>query len=155
MKDIGIVAAVICVCVIACSIVNTLALQGGTKRILNTVLGVFVICAMIAPVKNAVAGFNYEYKGLPDTSSAGASADEVFDRQVITQTEKNLTKTLESLLDSESLSYKACEVKVKTDENGGIYISSVSIYITQKANAQRIIEKVREKFEVIPRLIKD
>ncbi len=155
MKDIGIVITVICVSALICSIVNTVAPQGATGRILNTVLGVFIICALIAPVKNAVSNFELNTKNMPESKSVTASADELFENQVLRETEKNLSKMLKKLLDDEKLQCNSFKINLKTDSGGGIYIESISIYINKNSDTQRISNKVIEKFEMRPRIIKE
>lgn len=153
MKDIALVIAVICVCAIICSAVNTLAPQGNSRRILATVMGAFIICTLIVPIKNAVNGFQLKLDDIPKSDEITATADETFENEVIKQTEANLTNTLKKLLYNEKIPYSSCKVKIKNGDSG-IYIDSIVIYINKHADINKIINKVYEKFELRPKVIR-
>lgn len=153
MKDIALVIAVICVCAIICSAVNTLAPQGNSRRILATVMGAFIICTLIVPIKNAVNGFQLKLDDIPKSDEITATADETFENEVIKQTEANLTNTLKKLLYNEKIPYSSCKVKIKNSDSG-IYIDSIVIYINKHTDINKIITKVYEKFELRPKVIR-
>ena len=90
MNSIASTAAVICAVTIGVSLISLIIPNGSTKRVINTVIGVFILCCMIAPVKSAVENFsfNFEVPGLSDTLSA--SADEAYNKTVIKETESKL-----------------------------------------------------------------
>ncbi len=152
MKDVASVAAVICVCCALCSVVGVLVPQGSTKRILNSVLGVFIVCALIVPIKTALNGFELDIKSIPEKSAVSSSADEIYNNQVIKQTEKNLNQTLKKLLADEKIYCKTCGLKLKTNEDGGIYIKSISIYLYKNADKLKASQTVKENFGIKPRI---
>lgn len=58
MSGLFTVVVVMCASALICSLVQTFVTDGSTKKIISLVLGAFIICCMVVPVKNAVSSFN-------------------------------------------------------------------------------------------------
>ena len=55
MSGLFTVVVVMCASALICSLVQTFVTDGSTKKIISLVLGAFIICCMVVPVKNAVS----------------------------------------------------------------------------------------------------
>ena len=60
MNEILAVTSAICASALICTLVSNFVTDGSTKKIISLVLGAFIICSMIVPIKNAVSGFSEE-----------------------------------------------------------------------------------------------
>ncbi len=89
MNGLYTVAAVVCASSLICTLVSSFVTDGSTKKILNLVLGAFIICSLIVPIKNAVSDFNINISNHPDSAEASASYDEAYNEQVVKQTRKS------------------------------------------------------------------
>ena len=154
MNSIASTAAVICAVTIGVSLISLIIPNGSTKRVINTVIGVFILCCMIAPVKSAVENFsfNFEVPGLSDTLSA--SADEAYNKTVIKETESKLENMVVSYLKSKNINIKSASVKLSADDKKGIYIESIRIYINRRniTDCGVINSLIENKFEKTPEI---
>lgn len=152
MKDIGIVISVICVSSVACSVVSCIAPQNGSKRILSMVLGVFIVCALIVPIKNAVSGFSLNIDDIKLNQSEIATADEILEKNVISEAERRLEKVLGVLLRENDIKFKGCKINLKSDKDTGINIDSIRIYLYKTEDVMKAERIVKSKFEVSPEI---
>ena len=151
MSAAGTAAAAVCAAVLAASLISALAPQGSTKKLLNAVIGCFVLCSLIAPIKTAVNDFS-----LPDfavQSEIQAESVPDFDEAVLAQTKENLEKALTELLDENGFEPESAEIELEITSDSGIKISAVRIYIEQDGRTAGIPALVREKFGVTPEMI--
>lgn len=154
MKSIASTAAVICAVTIGVSLISLIIPSGSTKRVINTVIGVFILCCMIAPVKNAAEGFsmNIEIPELNDNISA--SADEAYNKAVIAETESKLNNMVVTYLKSKNIKIKSAKVRLQADNKKGIFIESIRIYINRRdvTDYGNINSLIENKFEKTPEI---
>ncbi len=152
MKGIADVAAVICAVAIASSLISILIPQGSTKKVLSAVIGAFILCSLIAPVKNAFFGIRLELDVPKLTENISSSADEAYEDAVIKETKSRLESSVVGYLLSEGYKVKTAEIKLKKDEASRINISSLCIYIDKSEirNSLRIIGLIERRYEVSP-----
>lgn len=155
MKSIASLAGVICAVSIAVSIVNLIIPAGNTKRVMNSVIGVFVLCCMIVPVTKAVSGFKYDINIPNLEENYSASADETFNNAVLNETEEKLKTSVISYLLNKGIKAKNAEVNLSYNKKSGIYIKRIRIYISknQAVNYSNIISLIENKFEKTPELM--
>lgn len=155
MKSIAVIAAVICVAALGCSLVSAVAPQGNTRRILNTVLGAFILCSMLVPIKNAITDFNLNISIATPETDLKAVADEAYNTAVMAETKATLENTLLAYLENNKISPENVEMELASYDNGGIYIGKISIYISKvyENKTAEIINLTKEKFEVKPQII--
>ena len=76
MSGLFTVVVVMCASALICSLVQTFVTDGSTKKIISLVLGAFIICCMVVPVKNAVSSFNTDIEEMQKKiKTAVANAD--------------------------------------------------------------------------------
>lgn len=155
MNVIWSVCGAVCVVAIAGAIISTLMPDGNTKKIMTLVLGAFMVCSMIVPVKSAITGFSANVTGFQSEAQVTASADEIYTETLISQTEKSLEQTLAGLLNSENIKFNRIRFYLKQDSNLGIIIDRVCIYIDKKDNTHvfRMKEITEEHFKTTPFVI--
>ncbi len=155
MSTIASVCSAICVVAVGGALISVIIPDGNTKKILSLVLGAFLLCSMILPVKNAITDINLEISNFPNETQITASADEAYTESIIKETENTLAKTLDGLLKSENINVNRIRFYLKADENLGIIISRISIYIDKKNNSKvfRINEITEENFGQTPFVI--
>ena len=118
MSGLFTVVVVMCASALICSLVQTCVTDGSTKKIISLVLGAFIICCMVVPVKNAVSSISTD--------------DEAYSNVVIKQTEINLETALKNILLQNNITIKSCDIILSRVENNGIIIASISIYIDKE-----------------------
>ena len=96
MSGLFTVVVVMCASALICSLVQTFVTDGSTKKIISLVLGAFIICCMVVPVKNAVSSFNTDIEEKQNSAKEISTNDEAYSNAVIKQTEINLETALKN-----------------------------------------------------------
>ncbi len=126
------VAVVVCASSLICSIVSNFVTDGSTKKILNLVLGAFIVCSLLLPLKNAVSEFNMSVSEAQESTCPQATNDELYSQKIVSQTEQNLEKSLEQILEQNNIKINRSEIILALKDDNSIIISSVSIYISEE-----------------------
>ena len=155
MNELLAVTSAICASALICTLVSNFVTDGSTKKIVSIVLGAFIICSMIVPIKNAVNGFNEEIAEPDISDSAVSTDDEAYSREVLRQTKVNLESALRDLLLQNGVEINSCEIILALTDDNSIIISSVSIYISKEYTqySDLISEITFQNFSVQPSII--
>ena len=155
MNEILAVTSAICASALICTLVSNFVTDGSTKKIICLVLGAFIICSMIVPIKNAVNGFSEEIAETDISDSAVSTDDEAYSREILKQTRKNLESALKDLLLQNGVEINSCEIILAVTDDNSIIISSVSIYISKEYTqcSDLISEVTFQNFSVQPNII--
>ena len=129
MSGLFTVVVVMCASALICSLVQTFVTDGSTKKIISLVLGAFIICCMVVPVKNAVSSFNTDIEEKQNSAKEISTNDEAYSNA---ETEINLETALKNLLLQNNITIKSCDIILSRVENNGIIIASISIYIDKE-----------------------
>lgn len=155
MNEILAVTSAICASALICTLVSNFVTDGSTKKIICLVLGAFIICSMIVPIKNAVNGFSEEIAETDISDYSVSTNDEAYSREILKQTRKNLESALKDLLLQNSVEINSCEIILAVTDDNSIIISSVSIYISKEYTqySDLISEVTFQNFSVQPNII--
>ena len=155
MNELLAVTSAICASDLICTLVSNFVTDGSTKKIVSLVLGAFIICSMIVPIKNAVSGFNEKIAETDISDPAVSTDDEAYSREVLRQTKVNLESALRDLLLQNGVEINSCEIILALTDDNSIIISSVSIYISKEYTqyTDLISEITFQNFSVQPNII--
>lgn len=155
MNEILAVTLAICASALICTLVSNFVTDGSTKKIVSLVLGAFIICSMIVPIKNAVNGFSEEIAETQISDSAVSTDDEAYSREILKQTRSNLESALKDLLLQNGVEINSCEIILAQTDDNSIIISSVRIYISKEYTqyTDLISEITFQSFSVQPSII--
>lgn len=155
MNEILAVTLAICASALICTLVSNFVTDGSTKKIISLVLGAFIICSMIVPIKNAVNGFSEEIAETDISDYSVSTNDEAYSREILKQTRSNLESALKDLLMQNGVEINSCEIILAVTDDNSIIISSVSIYISKEYTqySDLISEVTFQNFSVQPNII--
>lgn len=155
MNELLAVTSAICASALICTLVSNFVTDGSTKKIVSLVLGAFIICSMIVPIKNAVNGFSEEIAEMQISDSAVSTDDEAYSREILKQTRSNLESALKDLLLQNGVEINSCEIILAQTDDNSIIISSVRIYISKEYTqySDLISEVTFQNFSVQPNII--
>lgn len=155
MNGIGTVALTVCCASLICALVSNFVSDASIKRVLNLVLGAFVVCSLIFPVRAAVLSFSDDYSEIYNKSSDSATYDEAgYNRQIVAETKKNLERTLEALLNQNGIYPEKTEVILSVNNDNSIIISQVCIYIDKDVARPELISEITlQNFGIKPNII--
>lgn len=155
MNELLAVTSAISASALICTLVSNFVTDGSTKKIISLVLGAFIICSMIVPIKNAVNGFSEEIAETDISDLAVSTDDEAYSREILKQTRSNLESALKDLLLQNGVEINSCEIILAVTDDNSIIISSVSIYIRKEYTqySDLISEITFQNFSVQPNII--
>ena len=155
MNELLAVTSAISASALICTRVSHFVTDGSTKKIISLVLGAFIICSMIVPIKNAVNGFSEEIAETDISDLAVSTDDEAYSREILKQTRSNLESALKDLLLQNGVEINSCEIILAVTDDNSIIISSVSIYISKEYTqySDLISEITFQNFSVQPNII--
>ena len=151
MSTVTNIAVVLCTCVIACILIKMLVPQGRTQKTMNIIITAFLIIVMISPIKNCIASGSSLDISTPDESRI---MDE-YNSKVLSQTQNNLRNSLISLLTQNGINFEDVFVKLKTDNENGIIIDYIYIYLSENNIGQSsdAIKLTEENFSITPEIV--
>lgn len=154
MSGLNTVALTVCCASLICALVSNFVTDGSMKKVLNLILGAFIICCLIMPVKAAVSGINSEYGNSAEYPQLSATDDEAYNKRVVGQTEENLEQTLEAILSQNGITPKDTEIILSVRDDNSIIISRVCIYIDKGCEQTELISELTlQNFGIKPNII--
>ena len=123
-------SVIVCVCCVVCSMLSMLAPFGRTKKIINLILGFFLISSMIVPLVSIFAESKIGVS-LHSSSQDYYSDNKEYEKMVLQKTAENLVDAANNLLLAENIKADNIKITLKKTDNNSIYISSVNIYINK------------------------
>ena len=138
-------AASLCVTLVACGIIRMIAPAGNTSRILSVVISVFVLCSLVSPISVFVKNLSVTVDE-DEFMSEEKSISVEYDNEIIRQTADYINQYVYTSLKAEGIDNTAIETVLALDENSGIYISKMNIYIDKRYT---------EKTQVINEVVKN
>ena len=101
------------------------------RKILNLILGAFLICSMLIPLIGLSATFSKDLFVDNEFDNVDlSSSEQAYEQLVLNQTADNLVNAANDLLLSENIAAQNIEIGIKKSENNSIYISTINIYIS-------------------------
>lgn len=154
MKEIFSVVIVICACSLICTLVSSFVTQDSTKKILNLVLGAFIVCSLFVPAKNAVSSLGVSLSQYESEESIISTDDEAYNEAVLNQTKVNLEKTATDLLLQNNIKANNCKIILADNGQNSIIISSISIYISKEyvQTTDLISRIIEDNFGLVPNI---
>lgn len=155
MSSLGTIALTVCCASLVCTLVSNFVSDSSVKRVLNLVLGAFVICSLIIPVRAAVKDINSGYEKIASGTEASATFDEAeYNRQIVSATRENLEQTLTAILNQNGISPAKTEIILSVKSGNSIIISQVRIYIDEGCTQQDLINELTlNNFGIAPIII--
>lgn len=155
MKGLFSVVVVVCAASLICTLVSTFITDGSTKKIVNLVLGAFIICSLISPVMSAVSSVNLNLSDYETSDSIISSNYEAYSNEVLKQTKTNLENSARDILLQNGIEINSCEIILANEDENRIIISSISIYINKEnaGRSQSIQEIIKDNFGINPSVV--
>ncbi len=125
---------IICVCCVACSIISLIVPDKRMNKTVNLVLGLFLICSMIVPIKGIVSTLKGDDMLLQDYEFEQNVDEDIknYQKAVMKETADNLVKVTDSLLKNEGIEPDNIKLSLKLSDDNSIYVGRIIIYISKK-----------------------
>ena len=134
MSELKNAGTIICICCVTCSIISLIVPDKRMNKTVNLVLGLFLICSMIIPIKGIVSTIKGEGVILQDYEFEQNVDEDIKDYQkaVMKETADNLVKVTDNLLKNEGIEADNIKLSLKLSDNNSIYVGRIIIYISKK-----------------------
>lgn len=153
----GLYAAAVTVCSAAliCALVSNFVSDASSQKLISLVMGAFVVCVMVAPVRAAVQEAGSAFSQLPQYEEKVAQSQEQSQKQILAATRDNLERTLQALLQQNGLACEKTEIILADSGENGIIIARASIYIDRNSEYNRaaLIRVTEQHFGITPEII--
>ncbi len=144
MTDIYTWATSICICAAICMLIELIAPNGSMDKILKFILGVFILCCTIIPLKSVATGINEQLISI----NINNSVEDYFPNDIenISEniTRESITQVVEQQLSLIDCSAKDIEIITKT-ENERVVISK--IIVTVDSSYKEDVYKIKSSLE--------
>ena len=153
MKGLTTVAATVCACTIVAALLSHFVTDGSMKRLMQLIMGAFIVCAMAVPVANAVGAVAADWQTILPEESA-ATADEAVNREVLRLTKHNLEQAMRDILAQNGYPVKKAEVTLALADDNRVTIAAAALTVgAAYADAQEEIAALIERhFAVTPQI---
>ena len=137
MTDMRAWAAAVCLAALACAALRLLTPKNGLGRLFQLTMAAFFLCCMLSPLLSLYRLSLPDLAMLPD-STASELLQERVRAQLEQQTQTALQETCDAALAAYGLSAKKVTATMDTDENGGIYITDITVLLDKQQAVNRV-----------------
>lgn len=155
MNSIYTLTAVICSSAIICTILSNFVTDSGIKKMLNIILGAFIVCSLIVPIKNAIGEISVNVENYDTQQELVSTADQAYSNEVISLTQENLEQTLKDILKQNGIEINRTKIILALSDEKSIIISYIGIYISKEYTlyTDKISEIVYDNFTIVPNIM--
>lgn len=155
MNSIYTLTAVICSSAIICTIFSNFVTDSGIKKMLNIILGAFIVCTLIVPIKNAIGEISVNVENYDTQQELVSTADQAYSNEVISLTQENLEQTLKDILKQNGIEINRTKIILALSDEKSIIISYIGIYISKEYTlyTDKISEIVYDNFTIVPNIM--
>ena len=155
MNSIYTLTAVICSSAIICTILSNSVTDSGIKKMLNIILGAFIVCSLIVPIKNAIGEISVNVENYDTQQELVSTADQAYSNEVISLTQENLEQTLKDILKQNGIEINRTKIILALSDEKSIIISYIGIYISKEYTlyTDKISEIVYDNFTIVPNIM--
>ncbi len=122
---------------------------------LNIILGAFIVCSLIVPIKNAIGEINVNVENYDTQQELVSTADQAYSNEVISLTQENLEQTLKDILKQNGIEINRTKIILALSDEKSIIISYIGIYISKEYTlyTDKISEIVYDNFTIVPNIM--
>ena len=155
MNSIYTLTAVICSSAIICTILSNFVTDSGIKKMLNIILGAFIVCSLIVPIKNAIGEISVNVENYDTQQELVSTSDQAYSNEVISLTQENLEQTLKDILRQNGIEINRTKIILALSDEKSIIISYIGIYISKEYTlyTDKISEIVYDNFTIVPNIM--
>lgn len=138
-------ASVICIAAVVCTLFELLSPNGKLEKIMRFVLGLFVICAIIIPLGQAVLNINLDLSGIEQFEADDSSFSEKVNEQTENIGKESVIQLTKQVLNKIGVTPKKVEISMDTKEDNSISIVLVTVYVDREYKEDKI--KIKNTLE--------
>lgn len=143
-------AVCLCAAVLAAGVVTMLAPEGGTKKILKTVVSVFILCCMLSPLAQWDGNLQLAFAAQSDNAreEKAETLQNALDRQVLTACEKKMRDLAEENLTAAGIKIDSITVSMDIGTDNSIIINELVVKVKKKQDQMAAKETLKQTMGV-------
>ena len=151
-------SSIIILCAAACVLIEFLIPQGSVGKIMNSVLGVFMLCAVILPFTNQKIKFDLNLKNLQQKKETN---EKKFSETLEGQTENIFKSSMKSVVAGvlRDINVTALKIEIFMDksEEGSISIIKCKVFVDKRDEERtgKIKEEIEGKLKISAEVLAD
>lgn len=139
----------ICLVSIVCTLLEILFPQGKMEKIFKVVLGAFMLCALLIPLKNTLKSINFDAKKNENFIKDEYKLKSTVDKQVKTSAKEKLQATIEKILAAKGVKPEKINIFMDTSADNSISIKKIEVFLPKGdenslVNVKNELEKILE-----------
>lgn len=135
----------ICLISVVCTIIEVLFPSGKMEKIFKVVLGIFLLCALLVPLKNIFKNINFDAKKPEISVKDGGKLKSTTDEQTKMTAKKNLERSIKNLLEEKSIKPEKINIIMDTNSESSISIKKIEIFLARGDESKR--ESIKNELE--------
>lgn len=135
----------ICLISVICTIVEVLFPSGKMEKIFKVVLGIFMLCSLLVPLKNIFKNINFDTKKPEISVKDSGKLKSATDEQARLAAKKNLERIIKNLLEEKSIKPEKINIIMDTNSESSILIKKIEIFLARGDESKR--ESVKNELE--------
>lgn len=143
-------AMIICLVSVICTIIELLFPNGRMSKVFNIILGIFMLCSILIPLKNTFAQINFSSKKTENFINDKDKLKSIVDDQVQMSTRQKLMQNIRKILENKNVNPEKINIIMDTNKEDCISIKKVRIFILKgDENKKDIIKnELKKKLEL-------
>lgn len=121
----------ICVVSVICTIIEILFPKGKMEKIFKVVLGVFMLCSLLVPLKKTLENINFDAKKPENFIKDKGKLKSTTDDQIKITAQNKLKRTVEKILAAKNIKPEKINVIMDTNQESCISIKKIEVFLSR------------------------
>lgn len=121
----------ICVVSVICTIIEILFPKGKMEKIFKVVLGVFMLCSLLVPLKKTLSNINFDAKKPENFIKDKGKLKSTTDDQIKIAAQNKLKRTVEKILTAKGVKSEKINVIMDTNQESCISIKKIEVFLSR------------------------
>ena len=147
MNGVNTWSTLICCASIACILVEFLLPPGKVSKVMNMIIGVFMLSVIITPLAEGKNMFKFDFDKIKNDSNLESKFDFLnkVNSQMENLIEDNMIGIVSGVLKDSGIPFKKIEIFMDKNQDNNISINKCKVYIDQ--NDENLKEKIKNEVE--------
>ena len=128
----------VCLVSVICTIIEILFPKGKMEKIFQVVLGVFMLCSLLIPLKKTLANIHFDAKKPENFIKDKGKLKSTTDDQIKIAAQNKLKRTVEKILTAKGVKPEKINVIMDTTEDSCISIKKIEVFLSRVMKTKKI-----------------
>lgn len=146
---------IICFTSVLCTIIEVLVPSGKMEKMFRLVLGAFMLCAILIPLKTTVDNINFDTKKNENITSDKSKLKSTIENQTKENAKKKIKSMIEEILLSQNIKAEKINIIMDTKQDNCISIKKIEVFLARGDEDKKdmikemLLKKLELKIDVV------